>query len=105
MWMTAALLLMFSLTLLTLHADGQASATTGTTSPADQVVHALCGEHVVLFGENPIHGFAETLEFKVQLVHRLVNECHFNALYFEAGTYDFIHIERVRSAGQPVTDR
>ncbi len=105
MWLKAALWLMLSLTSLAPLAESQAPASAGPLSPADEVVHALCGEHVVLLGENPIHGFADTLDFKVQTVNRLVDECHFNALYFEAGTYDFIHLERVRSSGQAITDQ
>lgn len=105
MWAITALCLMFSFASLVPLAEGQTSASTETKSPSDQVVQALCGERVVLLGENPIHGFADTLNFKAQIVHRLVDECHFNALYFEAGTYDFIHLERVRSSGQAVTDK
>ena len=105
MWAITALCLMLSLASLVPIAEGQPSASTETKSPSDQVVQALCGKRVVLLGENPIHGFADTLNFKAQIVHRLVDECHFNALYFEAGTYDFIHLERVRSSGQAVTDK
>lgn len=96
--------LLFSCISLALSAQGQTATSTGTMAPADQVKHALCGEHVVLLGENPIHGFADTLDFKVQLVHRLVDECHFNALFIESGIYDFIHIERAISSHQNVSD-
>jgi len=61
------------------------------TGPA---VHALCGKRIALVGEPPIHGFGNTLEFKVQLVRRLVEECHYNAFFIESGMYDYIHIER-----------
>jgi erythromycin esterase-like protein len=69
----------------------------------DQVVHAACGESVALLGESPVHGFGRTLEFKVAVARRLINECHFRALFIESGTYDFLHIETERASGRPVT--
>ena len=68
------------------------------------VVHALCGKRVALLGESPVHGFGETLEFKVELVRRLIYECHYNALLVESGTYDYVHIETTLKSGQDVTD-
>lgn len=103
-WVVAGLWLIFSCISLASNAQGQAANSMGTITPAAQVVHALCGEHVVLLGENPIHGFADTLDFKVQLVHQLVDECHFDALFIESGIYDFIELQRIRSSGQNVTD-
>ena len=70
----------------------------------DVTVHALCGEQVALLGESPIHGFGNTLEFKVQLVRRLVDECHYNALFVESGLYDYIHIERELRSGHDVPE-
>ncbi len=57
-----------------------------------------------MLGESPVHGFGETLEFKVELVHRLVQECHYNALFIESGMYDFVHIEALSATGRDVTD-
>lgn len=93
-----------SFNLFVSRADAQAPSSTNVTSPLDDVVHTLCDKRVVLLGENPTHSFANTLEFKVQIVHRLIDECQFNSLYFEAGIYDFIHLEQVRSSGERVTD-
>src|SRR5690349_21215418 len=70
----------------------------------ETVVHALCGKRVALLGESPVHGFGETLEFKAELVRRLVEQCHYNALFVESGTYDYIDIEAKLKSGQEVTD-
>ena len=67
-------------------------------------MHALCGKSVALLGESPVHGFGKTLEFKVELVRRLIDECHYNALFVESGTYDYINIQKKLKSGQDVTD-
>ena len=51
-----------------------------------------------------MHAFGEALQSKVELVRRLVDECHYNALFVESGTYDYIHIEKTLKSGQDVTD-
>ena len=51
-----------------------------------------------------MHGFGVTLEFKVALVRRLVEECHYDALFVESGTYDYVNIEKRLKSGQDVTD-
>ncbi len=68
----------------------------------DSAVRALCGERVALLGEPPIHGFGNTLAFKAQLVRRLVQQCHYNAVFFESGLYDFLHIDQERRSGHDV---
>jgi erythromycin esterase-like protein len=78
-------------------------ASWNATRVVDAAVHDLCARRVALLGEPPMHGFGRTLELKVQIVRRLVSECHFNALLIESGSYDFLKIaERLRS-GQTVT--
>lgn len=69
---------------------------------ADRVVQELCGKSVALLGESPLHGFAKTLEFKVALVPRLMDECHYNAFFIESGIYDFLNIEKRLKSGQEV---
>src|ERR1041384_7998735 len=70
----------------------------------DPVVRDLCGKSVAMLGESPLHGFGKTLEFKVALVRRLVDECHFNSFFIESGIYDFLNIERSLKSGQNVTE-
>ncbi len=55
------------------------SCTGVSAAETDRVVRDLCGKNVAMLGESPLHGFGKTLEFKVELVRRLVDECHFNA--------------------------
>src|SRR5580704_16556515 len=70
----------------------------------DQVVRDLCGKSVAMLGESPLHGFGKTLEFKVELVRRLVDECHYNAFFIESGIYDFLNIQKRLHSGQEVTE-
>src|SRR5438045_7929684 len=70
----------------------------------DRVVRDLWGKSVAMLGESPLHGFGKTLEFKVGLVRRLVDECHFNAFFIESGIYDFLNIQRRLKSGQEVTE-
>ena len=68
------------------------------------VVHALCGKRVALLGESPVHGFGEALEFKAELVRRLVDECHYDAIFIESGIYDYLNVQKTLMLGQDVTD-
>ena len=85
-----------------LRAEVQAAG--ADTEVMDPVVRAMCGKRIALLGEPPIHGFGKTLDFKVQLVRRLVEECHYNALFVESGIYDYLHIERQLRSGKGVPD-
>ena len=72
-------------------------------SEIDAVVHDLCGKRVALLGESPLHGFGRTLEFKVALVRRLLDECHYNAFFIESGAYDFLNIQKKLKSGGKIT--
>ena len=74
-----------SLALLVSTATAQATQ----RSPVDQVVAAGCDKNLVLLGELPSHGEAKAFEAKAQVVTRLVEECGFDALLFEAPMYEF----------------
>jgi len=84
---------------------GQSASPTAEVKHADPVLHALCGKSVALLGESPVHGFGKTLEFKVELVRRLIDECHYNAFFIESGTYDFLNIQIRLKSGQEVTEQ
>lgn len=86
-------------------AAGQSRSPAAEIKDADPVVHALCGKSVALLGESPVHGFGKTLEFKVELVRRLIDECHYNAFFIESGTYDFLNIQIRLKSGQEVTEK
>jgi erythromycin esterase-like protein len=89
---------------LSVFASGQAANQASEIEDIGPVVHALCGKQVALLGEPPMHGFGKTLKFKVELVRRLVDECHYSALIVESGSYDYINMDKKLRSGQNVTD-
>lgn len=106
---------MFAVSLLVLaprffgaHGESQPSQFTGASAPADSVadmvVHDMCGKRVALLGESPMHGFGRTLELKVEIARRLVNECGYNAFFIESGAYDFLNIQKALESKQEVTE-
>lgn len=62
-------------------------------------VKHLCGRQVALLGEAPTHGDGHTSAFKVALVQQLITRCHFNAVVFESGRYEFFAFDRARRRG------
>jgi erythromycin esterase-like protein len=87
-----------------LSAAGQSATPAAKFNDTDPVMHALCGKSVALLGESPVHGFGKTLKFKVELVRRLIDECHYNAFFIESGMYDFLNIQKRLNSGQEVTE-
>lgn len=63
-------------------------------SNVDEVVGAMCQRQVVLLGELPTHGEALTFDAKARITDRLVAQCGFSAVLFEAPIYDFLGLER-----------
>jgi erythromycin esterase-like protein len=51
---------------------------------------AVCDKQVVVLGELPSHGEARGFQAKAEIVTRLVRQCGFDAVLFEAPVYDFI---------------
>jgi erythromycin esterase-like protein len=86
-------------------AAGQSTNPAAEFKDVDPVVQAVCGKSVALLGESPVHGFGKTLEFKVELVRRLIDECHYNAFFIESGTYDFLNIQVRLKSGHEVTEK
>jgi erythromycin esterase-like protein len=52
----------------------------------------------VLLGELPTHGEARAFDAKSRIADRLVAQCGFTAILFEAAIYDFIGLERAAAA-------
>jgi erythromycin esterase-like protein len=50
-----------------------------------------------------MHGFGKTLQFKVDIARRLVDECHYNAFFIESGAYDFLNIQKELKSRRTVT--
>jgi erythromycin esterase-like protein len=63
-------------------------------SIVDGVVDAACQKQIVLLGELPTHGEAHTFDAKSKIADRLIAQCGFTAILFEAPIYDFIGLER-----------
>ncbi len=58
----------------------------------------LCKTQVAMVGEIATHGDGHTLAFKVALVERLVDQCGFDAVFFEANQEEFLNMNlRLRS--------
>jgi len=56
---------------------------------AARVADAVCDKQVVILGELPSHGEALAFQAKAEIVERLVDQCGFDALLFEAPMYEF----------------
>jgi erythromycin esterase-like protein len=67
-------------------------------SIVDGVVDAVCQKQIVLLGELPSHGEAHAFDAKSSVADRLIAQCGFAAILFEAGIYDFIGLERAAGA-------
>jgi erythromycin esterase-like protein len=88
----------------TLPGPSRAASPASEDTSVGPVVRDLCGKGVALIGESRGHGFGKTLEFKGELVRRLVAQCHYNAVFFESGIYDFLSIQEQVRSGHDVTD-
>ncbi len=63
---------------------------------------ALCHTQVAMLGESATHGDGHTLAFKVELVERLIDQCGFDTVFFEASHDEFIHLNQRLRSGQTV---
>jgi erythromycin esterase-like protein len=75
------------------------AAAAGGDTPLAALVADVCQKQVVLLGEDGRHGSGRTLELKVEIVKRLVDDCGFSAIFFESPIYDFLDLERSFAAG------
>ena len=75
---------------------GAVARAQGRTPPSivDGVVKAVCQKQIVLLGEPPTHGEALAFDAKSKITDRLMAQCGFTAIVFEAPIYDFIGLER-----------
>jgi erythromycin esterase-like protein len=67
-------------------------------SIVDGVVSAVCQKQIVLLGELPTHGEAHAFDAKAAIADRLIAQCGFTAILFEAPLYDFIGLEKAVGA-------
>ncbi len=78
-------------------------AENGDDAALNAAVRAACGKQVVMIGESATHGDGHTESFKVALVEKLVNNCGFDSVFFEASHYEFINISRHLRLSKAVT--
>jgi erythromycin esterase-like protein len=89
-----------------LSACGQSiSSTSGDEEALSAATQGLCRTQVAMLGESATHGDGHTLAFKVALVERLVDQCGFDAVFFEANHDEFIHLNKRLRSGQAVTSK
>ncbi len=69
-------------------------------SEIDRLVNDVCARQTVLLGEDGNHAGGATLTAKVELVRRLIDECGFNAVYFESSFHDFLDFQRQLDRGK-----
>ena len=69
----------------------------------DSATQGLCNTQIAMMGEIATHGDGHTLAFKIALVERLVDQCGFNAVFFEANQEEFIHLNHRLRSGDAVT--
>lgn len=65
----------------------------------DGVVNAVCQKQIVLLGEPPSHGEARAFDLKSRITDRLIAQCGFSGILFEAPVYDFVGLQRAVEAG------
>jgi erythromycin esterase-like protein len=83
-----------------------ADAQEGTPqSIVDGVVNAVCQKQIVLLGEPPSHGEAQAFDAKSKIVDRLIAQCGFTAVLFEAPLYDFVGLERAAGTRTATQDQ
>ncbi len=85
------------------HAVSSAPADARDGNALTAVTHDLCHRQVAMLGESATHGDGHTEAFKVALVERLVNECGFDSVFFEANHHEFINISRRFRTGRSVS--
>jgi erythromycin esterase-like protein len=92
------------LLLTCLSACAQSVSTTSEDEDAlKAATQGLCSTQVALLGESATHGDGRTLAFKLALVERLIDQCGFKSVFFEANHYEFIHLNRRLRMEQAVT--
>src|SRR5579859_7564363 len=83
-------------------------AQSAPTIPGDEdalsaVTQRLCHSQIAMLGESATHGDGHTVAFKVALIERLIDQCGFNSVFFEASHYEFINLNERLRMGQAVT--
>ena len=102
--------IVFLLALFVAGSHGKAEPPSLVVAPPEgpalsEALHDLCDRRFALLGEGPTHGDGATEAFKVALVERLVDQCGFRSVIFEASQYEFFALDRRLAVGLPVSPR
>ncbi len=84
-------------------ADPPVDPTAGDAVALDAAIHAACDKRVVVLGETGSHSDGHAIAFKAALAQRLIAQCGFKAVLWESSFYEFDHLDRLTTAGTPVT--
>jgi erythromycin esterase-like protein len=76
---------------------------TGDNDALTAATQELCHRQIAMLGESATHEDGHTHAFKAALVERLINQCEFDSVFFEASHYEFINLNRRLRMGQAVT--
>ena len=100
--------ILWTAVLLLLLARVSVNAQSAPNPPGDEaalsaVTKALCHNQVAMLGESSTHGDGRTVAFKGALIERLIDQCGFDSVYFEASHYEFIHLNQELRSGTAVT--
>lgn len=69
-------------------------------SQLSQLYQDACNKDVVYLGEESSHENASAFSLRTEVTQYLVQQCGFNAVFFEAQTYDFIYINKELKSGK-----
>src|SRR5690242_17992695 len=72
-------------------------AAPAAATPLDRVV---CNKRVVMLGEDGHHAGGGTLVVKTTLVSRLIDECGYTVVAFEANLAEFVDLSRALAVGK-----
>ncbi len=83
-------LLMILVSICSLNGYAKSISTETLHNELDSIVTDICNKKIVLLGEDANHGSGKTMEVKIALIRRLIEECKFSAVFFESPVYEFL---------------
>jgi erythromycin esterase-like protein len=81
------------------------SQSSGDEAALSAATKGLCHTQVVMLGESLTHGDGHTVAFKGTLIERLIDQCGFDSVYFEASHYQFINLNQKLRIGGAVSTK
>lgn len=81
----------------------ESTTSLGNDDVVELALRDMCDRKLVVLGEPADHGGGKNTALKVSLVKRLVEQCDFDTILFEAGFYDFARIYQTSRRDSSVT--